>query len=176
MSSSSLLLLHNPSTPAASHGARRSGSQAQVRADQETVPLRRGARAGVARVHAGLTLYCLLLTAPSPRVTLVALPLLCPVQDKRSFYEQFQDLKGSTDLSLLDGKYPKPSLAANAKAPTAHKVPLSDVVACRVQRPLLAAQPKTLTPQQVDAQQNYNFFWRMVGFVLVHGIFFSVSI
>lgn len=99
----------------------------------------------------------------------------CILQDTRSFYEQFQDLKGSTDLSLLDGSYPKPSLAANAKAPTAQKMALSDVVTCKVQRPLLAAGPKTLTPEQAEWQQSYNFFWRTVGFVLVHGIFFSVS-
>lgn len=97
------------------------------------------------------------------------------MQDTRSFYEQFADLKGSTDLSLLDGAYPKPSLAAMAKAPTAQQVPLSDVITCKVQRPLLAAGPKTLTPEQAEYQQSFNFFWRTVGFVLVHGIFFTVS-
>mgnify|MGYP001807035078 CR=1 FL=1 len=100
---------------------------------------------------------------------------LCASQDKRSFYEQFADLKGSTDLSVLDSAYPKPSLAALSKAPTAQKMPLSDVTTCQVQRPLLAAVPKTMTSEQAEDVQTFNFFWRTVGFVLVHGIFFSVS-
>jgi hypothetical protein len=100
---------------------------------------------------------------------------LCASQDKRSFYEQFADLKGSTDLSVLDSAYPKPSLAALSKAPTVQKMPLSDVTTCQVQRPLLAAVPKTMTSEQAEYVQTFNFFWRTVGFVLVHGIFFSVS-
>lgn len=85
-------------------------------------------------------------------------------------------MKGSTDLSVLNGAYPKPSLAANSKAPETISFPLSDVVGCKVQRPLLAAAPKTLTPEQVDAQQNYSYFWRGVGFIMVHTIFFTVSV
>lgn len=86
---------------------------------------------------------------------------VAPPQDSRSFYEQFQDLKGTTNLSILNsGAYPKPSLAANAKAPTAQAVPLSDVVACGVERPLLAAVPKTLSPEEVEFERNFTFFFR----------------
>lgn len=87
--------------------------------------------------------------------------------DTRSYYEQFQSLKGSKDLSIIHKAYPKPSLAAQRAAPTAHSVPVSDVVTCDVDRPLLAAQPKTLTPEEVEAVQQYSFFWRRVGFVVV---------
>jgi hypothetical protein len=75
----------------------------------------------------------------------------------------------------LDTAYPKPSLAANATAPKTIRYPLSDVVACKVQRPLLAAAPSTLTTEQVEAQEHFSYFWRTSGFVLVHGIFFTVS-
>lgn len=106
---------------------------------------------------------------------LIAVHPICILQDTRSFYEQFQDLKGSTDLSVYDAAYPKPSMAANAKAPTAGQIVFSDVVTCKVQRPLLAAGPKTLTPDQAEQQQRFSFFWRPVGFVLIHGAVFSVS-
>jgi len=97
------------------------------------------------------------------------------LQDTRSYYEQFADLKGSTDLNVLNAAHPKPSLAANAKAPQSVTYPLSDVPTCTVQRPLLAAAPKTMTPDQADAVQRSTIFWRVVGFLLMHISFFTVS-
>lgn len=98
------------------------------------------------------------------------------MQDTHSYYEQFQDLRGSTDLSVLDAPFPKPSRAANAKAPTAQHYPFCDVVTCGVQRPLLAANPKTLTAEQADWKQSCRYLERTIGMTVLHAIVLTVSL
>jgi hypothetical protein len=54
------------------------------------------------------------------------------LQDTRSYYDQCQDLRGCTDLSIYNDKpFPKPSAEASFNAPTAYTVPGMDSALCR---------------------------------------------
>ncbi|KAF8072691.1 AL21 [Scenedesmus sp. PABB004] len=91
-----------------------------------------------------------------------------------SYAEQAEALRGCADLAVISRPHAKPSLAALLRNDAASPVPGSSVVTAKVQRPLLAVQPATLSREAADAQQRFAFFWRKVGFVLVHG--FSLTV
>lgn len=86
----------------------------------------------------------------------------------KSYSKQFDDLRGCKDLEVLDHPLPKPSMESQAVTPGATRLPFSDVYIKVKQRPLLLAEPATMSTQTADMKARIMYAQRYFGIIGMH--------
>lgn len=94
-------------------------------------------------------------------------------REPKSYSEQAEEIRSGfhKDASKLLVAYPKPSKDAQASAPGAHRIPGTDIYAAPLHRPILPdLVPAGMSKADLERQQRFTKFWRVVGLILVHTV------
>eukprot|EP00775_Hariotina_reticulata_P004324 gene4324-4577_t len=87
-----------------------------------------------------------------------------------SYHRQFMMLKGCKDYDVLNTAHPRPSRAAQAKEPGAHRILGTDIYAQSEQRPLLNLETKEIPPHAARLKNAVTCLMRFSVIVSMHAI------
>lgn len=95
---------------------------------------------------------------------------------KRSYSQQFADLKGTTDLSVYKTPQISSCQTAQASAPGTKLVPFTDGIYARKEdRPMMPTQPAGMTADEADRKLKQMYYQRYFGLFGMHAVALLVS-
>jgi hypothetical protein len=87
-----------------------------------------------------------------------------------SYHQLFAQLKGCKDYDILSTACPKPSKAAQAQEPGAHRIWGTDIYAHSEHRPLLNIDTKEISPHQAKTKNSIQNVMRFALIAALHAI------